>query len=117
MKPENFLFELDDLNSDIKVIDFGLSKIVKTQQFGEQGGFGTQNKARTDKKDVEKRSWRETTVSSATYGVLDASCTSYYAAIHPFMATTIKKSCRWYRRESLISTERNGMKSAGRPKV
>ena len=28
LKPENFLFETDDMNSDIKIIDFGLSKII-----------------------------------------------------------------------------------------
>lgn len=28
LKPENFLFEEDDVNSDLKIIDFGLSKII-----------------------------------------------------------------------------------------
>jgi serine/threonine protein kinase len=28
LKPENFLFETKDDNSDIKIIDFGLSKIL-----------------------------------------------------------------------------------------
>jgi len=28
LKPENFLLESDDPNSDLKVIDFGLSKIL-----------------------------------------------------------------------------------------
>ena len=28
LKPENFLFEEDNLQSDIKMIDFGLSKIL-----------------------------------------------------------------------------------------
>jgi calcium-dependent protein kinase len=30
LKPENFLFENDDLSSDLKMIDFGLSKLVKS---------------------------------------------------------------------------------------
>ena len=29
LKPENFLFETKDDNSDIKIIDFGLSKILE----------------------------------------------------------------------------------------
>ena len=29
LKPENFLFETDDADSDLKVIDFGLSKILR----------------------------------------------------------------------------------------
>lgn len=29
LKPENFLFETGDENSDLKIIDFGLSKIIK----------------------------------------------------------------------------------------
>lgn len=37
LKPENFLFESKDVNSDLKIIDFGLSKIIKSQQFGEAG--------------------------------------------------------------------------------
>ncbi len=38
LKPENFIFETKDLQSDLKVIDFGLSKITeggtsKSQRF------------------------------------------------------------------------------------
>ena len=29
LKPENFIFETKDLQSDLKVIDFGLSKITE----------------------------------------------------------------------------------------
>ena len=29
LKPENFLFESDEKDSDLKIIDFGLSKVVK----------------------------------------------------------------------------------------
>ena len=28
LKPENFLYQTEDLNSDLKIIDFGLSKIM-----------------------------------------------------------------------------------------
>ena len=31
LKPENFLFETKDQNSDLKIIDFGLSKIINPQ--------------------------------------------------------------------------------------
>ena len=31
LKPENFLFETKDADSDLKIIDFGLSKIVRNQ--------------------------------------------------------------------------------------
>lgn len=31
LKPENFLYETKDPNSDIKIIDFGLSKIFRTE--------------------------------------------------------------------------------------
>jgi len=34
LKPENFIFETDDINSDLKIIDFGLSKILKQQGGG-----------------------------------------------------------------------------------
>ena len=34
LKPENFLFESEDLNSDIKIIDFGLSKIMDSSKSG-----------------------------------------------------------------------------------
>ena len=34
LKPENFLFETKDLNSDIKIIDFGLSKVFKKSAGG-----------------------------------------------------------------------------------
>lgn len=29
LKPENFMFESDGLDSDLKIIDFGLSKLLK----------------------------------------------------------------------------------------
>lgn len=34
LKPENFLYETKDVNSDIKIIDFGLSKIFRPGQTG-----------------------------------------------------------------------------------
>lgn len=37
LKPENFIFESKDMDSDLKVIDFGLSKIIQVQ-----GGFVSQ---------------------------------------------------------------------------
>ena len=34
LKPENFIFETDDADSTLKVIDFGLSKIMHTLATG-----------------------------------------------------------------------------------
>ena len=33
LKPENFLFETKEPDSDLKIIDFGLSKIINSSQF------------------------------------------------------------------------------------
>jgi serine/threonine protein kinase len=41
LKPENFLYETKELDSDIKIIDFGLSKIFRP------GGGGNINKMTT----------------------------------------------------------------------
>lgn len=49
LKPENFLFETKDAKSDLKIIDFGLSKIVKTNAFLEGGALNPANKKRTNK--------------------------------------------------------------------
>jgi len=46
LKPENFLFETQDSDSDLKIIDFGLSKMIKGNQFKEIGGFSPLNNAR-----------------------------------------------------------------------
>jgi serine/threonine protein kinase len=43
LKPENFLFETKDADSDLKIIDFGLSKIIKTQE-NFVNGLGNTNK-------------------------------------------------------------------------
>lgn len=48
LKPENFLYETKDVSSDIKIIDFGLSKIF-------QGGGGGLNKMKTKAGTVSKR--------------------------------------------------------------
>lgn len=37
LKPENFIFETKEMDSDLKVIDFGLSKIIQAS-----GGFVSQ---------------------------------------------------------------------------
>ena len=34
LKPENFLYENKDINSDIKIIDFGLSKVFRPGKGG-----------------------------------------------------------------------------------
>lgn len=39
LKPENFIFETKDVDSDLKIIDFGLSKIIKCTQIDAIGGF------------------------------------------------------------------------------
>ena len=37
LKPENFLFETKDPDSDLKIIDFGLSKIINSSRFSDGG--------------------------------------------------------------------------------
>jgi serine/threonine protein kinase len=44
LKPENFLYETKDANSDLKIIDFGLSKVFKP---GKGGVSKMQTKAGT----------------------------------------------------------------------
>jgi len=44
LKPENFLYESKDVNSDLKIIDFGLSKVFKP---GKGGVSKMQTKAGT----------------------------------------------------------------------
>ena len=38
LKPENFLFESKDADADLKIIDFGLSKVIRNPQFLESVG-------------------------------------------------------------------------------
>ena len=44
LKPENFLFETKDADSELKIIDFGLAKIINptvaTEDSGLTGGRG-----------------------------------------------------------------------------
>ena len=71
MKPENFLFETKEVDSDLKIIDFGLSKIIKTQE-NFVSGLGTKTKA----KDMDRMHTRAGTpnyispeVLAGNYGV------------------------------------------------
>ena len=41
MKPENFLFETKEIDSDLKIIDFGLSKIIKNASDSAASKIGT----------------------------------------------------------------------------
>jgi calcium-dependent protein kinase len=50
LKPENFLFETKDADSDLKIIDFGLSKIIKTQE-NFVNGLGNTNKEKLKQMD------------------------------------------------------------------
>lgn len=40
LKPENFLFETKEKDSDLKIIDFGLSKILKSDGLSVKGMGG-----------------------------------------------------------------------------
>ncbi len=40
LKPENFLFETKEPTSDLKIIDFGLSKIINSASFFNEGLTG-----------------------------------------------------------------------------
>lgn len=71
LKPENFLFETDDPDSDLKVIDFGLSKILKNPQL--QDGLANQ---KANVKDLDRMNTRAGTpnyispeVLAGNYGV------------------------------------------------
>jgi calcium-dependent protein kinase len=75
LKPENFLFETDDPDSDLKIIDFGLSKILKSNDIKEGGGL-TGGIASAPKKDMERMNTRAGTpnyispeVLAGNYGV------------------------------------------------
>ena len=70
MKPENFLFETDADDSDLKIIDFGLSKILKSVSGADTFGGGS------NKKEMERMTTRAGTpnyispeVLAGNYGV------------------------------------------------
>ena len=44
LKPENFLFESKENDADLKIIDFGLSKVISTQYTFETGRTGGKGK-------------------------------------------------------------------------
>ena len=43
LKPDNFLFTTDDEYAHLKIIDFGMSKIVKFRKYFRYGGVSTQS--------------------------------------------------------------------------
>jgi len=55
LKPENFLFETDADDSDLKIIDFGLSKILKSNDAYGEGLSNTKDSKNKDKKDDMNR--------------------------------------------------------------
>ena len=99
LKPENFLYESKDPNADVKIIDFGLSKIFRP------GGSGAVNKMTTRAGTVSQlltisffslttsplRFWLALMMKSATFGPRAVSSTLSYVAILPSAETMIKK--------------------------
>ena len=49
LKPENFLFETKDQESELKIIDFGLSKIINPHGMKQEPGL-TGGKGKDDKR-------------------------------------------------------------------
>ena len=119
LKPENFLYETKEDSSDVKIIDFGLSKIFKP---GAKNGMSKMTtKAGTvslifmkiylfifSLTTFHQRYLQETTMKSVTYGPLDAFCTLFFVVTRPSVEMTIKRFSSSSSRESMTSMEKNG---------
>ena len=57
LKPENFLFETKEPDSDLKIIDFGLSKIINSSQFTGDSGL-TGGKGKPQKRELDRMNTR-----------------------------------------------------------
>lgn len=140
LKPENFLYETKDADSDVKIIDFGLSKIFKP------GGNNAVNKMTTRAGTVSisffislllnlvirllfiinfhysltifhQRFQPVLMMKSAIFGLPDVFYIPCFVDIQPSVETMIKKFLDWLLKVNLTLMGKSGMTFQKKPKT